>query len=173
MKKNNFVILAHARSGSTTLFHMFENQGIKIFCEPFNKDSIMKYLIHWGRNDFYSAIEMILNEYKGFKHLYSFATIDQNEFIKEKCNTIFLYREDLISAAVSLTLAFKTNVWLTNQKNENYYKEKFYINPEEVQSAVNHLSRHMKLKDDNCYVITYEDLYYSDKDKQKKIVKEM
>ena len=173
MKKNNFVILAHARSGSTTLFHMFENQGVKIFCEPFNKDSIMKYLIHWGKNDFYSAIEMLLSEYKGFKHLCGFTTIDQTIFIKEKCNTIFLYRENILNTAVSLVLAFKTNVWTNLQKSSDYGKDKIHINPESVQSSINHLANFSNIKDNNCFSVSYEKLYYSSKEEQKKIIEEM
>ncbi len=173
MKKENFVILAHARSGSTTLFHIFENQSVRIFCEPFNKNSTMKYLIHWGKNDFCSALEMILSEYQGFKHLAGFCTIDQNQYIKEKCNTIFLYRKNILNAAISLTLAFKTNVWMKLQKLSDYGKEKIYIKPEDVQSSMNHLSKFHKLKDDSCFTVSYEDLYYSDKNKQRKIIEDM
>jgi len=173
MKKENFVILAHARSGSTTLFNIFLSQGVNIFCEPFNHNSIMKYLIHWGKNDFESALDIILSEYKGFKHLFCFSTMEQTELIKSKCNTIFLYRENILDSAVSLVLAFKTNVWLHSDKHVDYEKEKVYIKPEEVQYSINHLNKLVKLKDESCYIVKYEDLYYSDKERQKKIIEEM
>ncbi len=173
MKKENFVILAHARSGSTTLFHIFENQGVKIFCEPFNKDSTTKYLSHWNENDFDSALEIILNEYKGFKHLFGFSSIEQNKYIKEKCETIFLYRENLLNAAVSQTLAFATNVWMKSQKKSEYGKEKININPYAVKTSIEYFRRFQELKDDKCFCISYEELYYSDNNKQKEIIEEM
>ncbi len=170
---NNFSILAHARSGSTTLFHIFESQGVKIFCEPFNKDSIMKYLIHWGKNDFYSAVEMVLSEYQGFKHLFGFSTMEQNEFIKKRCKTILLYRKNLFNAAVSQTLAFATNVWMKGQKKPEYGRQKIYINPYAVKSSMKHFIKFQTLKDNNCFTVLYEDLYYSDKNKQKTIIENM
>lgn len=173
MRKNNFVILAHPRSGSTTLFEIFHSQNVSIFCEPFNQNGIMKYLIHWNENSFESALDIVLNDYKGFKHLYSFVTKEQNELIKSKCNTIFLYRENLINAATSFALAFKTAVWLKDQKDANYMTNKVYINPDEIQNSINSFKTFETLKDDNCYILSYEELYYSEHGNQMKIIKEM
>ena len=59
LMSKNFVILAHPRSGSTTLFNIFASQGVKIICEPFNSHSDTNYLDFWGKNGFTSALDLI------------------------------------------------------------------------------------------------------------------
>jgi len=159
--KNNFLILAHARSGSTTLAEIFESQNQTVSFEPFNAHNHrgINYLDHWGKEGFESAFDLILASYNGIKHLYSFTNFDQTKYMKSKCNTIFLYRNNLLDAALSLELAFKTNVWMKAQKNHEYLKEKVNIKIEKIQGAISNLRTHLKNLDDTCYKISYEDLY--------------
>lgn len=152
------------RSGSTTLAEIFQSQNQIICSEPFNIHTNvgLKYLTHWGREGFESAFDLILENYKGIKHLYSFTTYDQTKYMKSKCNTIFLYRKNLLDAALSLEVASETNVWMTSQKNSEYLKQKINVNIEKIKFIISHLQRHLKNLDENCYKISYEELYYSD-----------
>ena len=156
---DNFLILAHARSGSTNLCNIFQNQGISIICEPYNAHRGIDYLDYWGKNGFEESFDFILQEYDGVKHLYSFTTCEQTAYMKSKCRTIFLYRRNLLDAAISLELAFKTDVWLTCQKKDDYMNEKINLDVNLVQSAVNHLYRHKKNESGDCFVASYEDIY--------------
>ena len=156
---NNFLILAHARSGSTNLCNIFQSQGISMICEPYNAHRGIEYLDYWGKNGFEESFDLILKEYEGVKHLYSFTTCDQTVYMKSKCKTVFLYRRNLLDAAVSLELAFKTNVWLSSQKEDGYMSEKINLDVNLVQSAVNHLYRHKKNESSDCFIVAYEDIY--------------
>ena len=159
--KDNFLILAHARSGSTSLAEIFENQNCNVSFEPFNAHNHrgINYLEHWGREGFESAFDLILAKYKGIKHLYSFTTHEQTKLMKSKCQTIFLYRNNLLDAAISLELAFETNVWMKAQKKSDYLDNKIRLKLEKIEGAISHLRRHKKNLDSDCFCVSYEDLY--------------
>ena len=169
--KDNFAILAHARSGSTSLFNIFISQDVKAISEPYNHHNSIKYLDDWGKNGFESSLDMIFSEYKGMKHLFEFTIREQTDLIKEKCNTIILYRENMIDAAISLEMAFKTNVWLRRDKKSEYGKEKILLDRDSVEFYYNYLKKIHNFFDDNCFIVRYEDLYYGDD--QKKIIYDM
>ena len=171
MLEKKFVILAHARCGSTRLNDVFLSQGIKIISEPYNSHSTLKYLDVWGKEGFASSLDLIFSEYDGMKHISDFSIIEQNQEIKNRCNTIFLYRENLLDAAISLQYACITNVWTQYQINQEYGKEKVFLRIDDILFSLKHLKRHFLHMDDNCFVVSYEQIYYGDN--QKKLIKDI
>ena len=161
---NRFLILAHARSGSTSLAEMFESQGCTVAFEPFNAHNHrgVNYLDRWGREGFEAAFDEVLASYEGIKHLYSFTTREQTALMKSKCRTIFLYRRNLLDAAVSLEMAFQTKVWMKSQAQSDYSARKVRLCPDKVAAAVAHLRRHGANLDENCLPVSYEQLYSGD-----------
>ena len=162
--RDHFLILAHARSGSTSLAEMFESQGYAVSFEPFNAHNHRgtNYIDMWGRQGFEAAFDAVLAEHRGVKHLYSFTTHEQTSYMKSRCRTIFLYRNNLLDAAVSLEMAFKTNVWRSAQRQPRYCEQRMRIDVDKVRSAVSHLRRHRANLDGECLPVSYEGLYLKD-----------
>lgn len=158
--KNNFVVLAHLRSGSTSLYNIFYSQHVSIISEPYNKDTTSKYLDCWQNHGFDSSLDLVLSEYKGMKHLFEFTSFEESQKIKDKCNTIILHRENMFDAAISLELAFTTNVWAKEPRNANYGSKKVRIDPEKVLMHFNRFYEIYDLIDESCFLVKYENLYF-------------
>lgn len=169
--KNNFVVLAHLRSGSTSLYNILYSQHVSIISEPYNSHTTTKYLDYWQNHGFDSSLDLILSEYKGMKHLFEFTSPEENDKIKEKCNTIILHRENMFDAAISLELAFATNVWMKEPQNTSYGSKKITIDAEKVLMHFNQFNKIYYLIDDNCFVVKYEHLYFGKN--QKNILHDM
>ena len=165
-------ILAHPRSGSTSLFHLLKSYWLvdTSVSEPFHSS--------FKPFDLFPKRKMVsdhLRKFDVFKHLCDQAF---TEVIVDDCQDDFdyvvLYRKNLLKAAVSYDLARRTKSWgLHNSYRDRLSDLNLTL---KFHSIETYLSRILKqrdfLKSVSCAKIslTYEDLYeVADDQKVKKI----
>jgi hypothetical protein len=171
---NPFVIFAHARSGSSSLYEIMCLNNRPIFFEPFNiAHHQYKNLIE--SHGFKNLISEIFSIRYGAKHLFNQLDEDQNKYLIEKFPCIFIYRKDITAAAISFELSMKTKIWAAKKVNfeenyiENIKKDKgdsfFLIDPKNFQETISSYSNEIKLYKKNIkngYVIEYENIFGPD-----------
>jgi hypothetical protein len=180
---NTFIIFAHPRSGSSSLYDIMELNNINIVFEPFNTDHYnYKNLI--GTYGYKNIVDKICHRKHGFKHLFDHSTESQNKYLLEKFPCIFLYRKDVTEAAISYELSMKTKIWAGKEVNfeKNYIENiKNYkineeneeneenilpsIDPKYIKNTIDFYYNGIKLYKRNIkngYVIEYENLFGPD-----------
>ena len=119
----NFMIFAHARSGSSTLVKIIAANGLTVEFEPFNLGH--HPYVNWiPKKGFDKTVDIILSKKDGIKHLFNQIKKTNNEKLIKRLPTIFLYRKNILDAAISLAISHKTNIWQSKQVKfkENYMK---------------------------------------------------
>ena len=200
-KKKNFVIFAHARSGSVTLKLILGlHPEINIFGEPFNRtnyESAEKNKFNPDYKRLQPDFEKIKNintldnflakvnkKYNGFKHLWYSLDEEYNQhLLKNKdYKIIFLTRKNILKSIISLRIALKTDIWST--RNTERHK-KIILNNEFDPIPIRVLKEGIKkikesrkfyrqfLKKNNLpfFEITYEELYGLEVPLDKKVEK--
>jgi hypothetical protein len=123
-----FIILAHARSGSSTLLNLLDvHPQIKMITEPFNPDRGPERENSWpggpyraylnefqkdNEEEFQVCLNSIFSDYTGFKHLYYQLGDKLNYYLLNNVDkVIFLTRKNLLQAAVSADISTQTKYW--------------------------------------------------------------
>ena len=181
---DDFVLLAHARSGSTTLHHILNaHDDIRMAYEPFNpkREKWIQHNYHGQVTDDASLIQSlneIYNYHNGAKHLIYQLSDHQNEILLGRdCRRIFLNRQNLLQTTVSGMIAEQTKKWAGN-RNEILTAWLEPLDLKEVGNRVNWLkksiSRYRRLMVDKgleFLEVKYEDLYGPNLSLQQKLVK--
>ncbi|MDX1535954.1 MAG: hypothetical protein R3346_04315 [Candidatus Spechtbacterales bacterium] len=120
MKKENFIILTHERSGSNALVRILnQHPKLNVMVEPFNEDRIKWKKGNKNYKQEISSLEDIdpvLSEihetHNGFKTLMYQLPQEYYEYILDKEDKIILlHRKNLLQATVSAEIAKQTGVW--------------------------------------------------------------
>jgi len=161
----NFMIFAHARSGSSTLVKIIAANGLSVEFEPFNLGH--HPYINWiPKKGFDETVDIILSKKDGIKHIFNQIKKTNNEKLIKRLPTIFLYRKNILDAAISLAISHKTNIWQSKQVKfkENYMKP-IKLSQKQVikyiriiQKSINYY-REIIENNKNYITVTYEDLY--------------
>lgn len=159
----NIVIFAHARSGSTNLMYLLRSQGLDLEFEPFSPVFQKKYHELQKNGDFDLSLDLLDQEFQGFKHLSFHAEEIQNKKILKRYKVIYLYRENIIDAAMSLVLARLTKVYFKSVALPIYKSLHVNLEPNVVLEIANQIKEHKKYLNDltDSFVISYEKLFYS------------
>ncbi|NPD47862.1 sulfotransferase [Lentimicrobium sp. S6] len=167
MKKKNFVIIAHPRSGSNLLVSLLRSHP-EINCkgELFNRINLVECDKLFQD---YQRIDSVLIKTKGFKMPFSFRSSNKNniwEKVKsdESFKIIHLSRSNLLRAYVSMKIASKTKSWFGNKDNNKSVVDKQCIlDAQECVSWINNTTRRQKkieydFRYHHSYALTYENL---------------
>lgn len=183
LRSNQFIIFAHARSGSTTLLRIL-NLCEGIHCpmdEPFHRRYIGSLIDSLCLNYYpemekkmrlkfvNAALSFLFSRYNGYKHLWCQLTPSDNKAMLRKKNlkVIFLYRKNAFDAVVSNHIAAQTGVW-------DYYSQKKILLERDVRdvkiSKQNILKGKKSLEDNKKFYkdfmeknnISYFELRYED-----------
>jgi LPS sulfotransferase NodH len=171
--KYKFIIFAHARSGSGTLSEIFASQGVNILIEPFNTIRRDKTYIEQLKTD---TIECVMSKLwkncNAFKHLSYQLEESKNNILLNNHKIIFLQRENLLDAAISLYIAFINRIWTTKEANKNYILDPIEINVDSLKGSIEIFEKHKSYKKEcvDFYDINYEKIYKSKGEDQKKII---
>jgi len=165
--KENFIILGHARSGSSTLKQIIESQNISVFGEPFNSEVTQKYLNLLKLYNINFVIKDIFNEYCGIKHLVHQLNVEKNSWLIGKYPIVFLKRKNLLQAATSSVLALQTRIWSVDNLVRIGGREAYYANlPALDIELIKKRLKEFKKDIDFCqnllkkhHNVWYEDLY--------------
>jgi LPS sulfotransferase NodH len=167
MKNKNFIIFAHARSGSISLKKALEaHPEINILGEPFNKDYFLrKYkespreinnlLIRFKNGgelkSFNEVLDAIKKNYQGFKHLWGAFNKTHNEHLLSKKNPkiIFLSRNNLLKSRISFRIALTTQIWTTKNKLPVNECKKITLNYKFEPIIVNELKKGLQELNDS------------------------
>ncbi len=176
-----FLILAHARSGSTTLLKMVvAHPRLSAITEPFNKNRRL-----WGKEyitdnrdlqQVKAALAEVYSEVDGFKHLVEQSSYAGNIEIINKANTVItIRRNNHLQATLSNFICQQANHWRTNKRVVLSHKYK-PISIEKFKKALafqrDKLQSYDKFIGDNAikhYKVIYEDLYSSKKTMDEKL----
>tara|TARA_R110002111_G_scaffold253483_1_gene318729 strand:+ start:457 stop:1197 length:741 start_codon:yes stop_codon:yes gene_type:complete len=173
----NIIILAHPRSGSTSLRDVFDlHPRISISNEPFNPT---RRTLGWG-HDFLAdlsasgtlnqVLSSISRRHNGAKHLLGQLTVEQDlevlSFFKTK---YFLVRRNQLRAVVSCLIAKQTSQWHRRGDSpigdcqlapiEPAIIDAFLLNQAE---QIRRVQEHLRQTKTPCTVVYYEDLFAED-----------
>lgn len=176
LKFNKFIIFGHARSGTSILKSLFESQGVKIINEPFNKDVQNNVLEYFACKGFDLTIKKLMNSYDAFKHLMHQQNQENNIKLISKYKTIFVYRKNILDAAISSQIAQITNVWKASDVSfrSDYHTINFLDynlvkeTCEEFSYGISLYQKFLK----KTITICYED-FFQDLNKQKNLIKDL
>ena len=154
MGNKKILIFSYARCGSTTLMNILNSQGLKLAFEPFSS------------NFNHYSFKLYKDGHFDIKHISFHINDEKNKILFERYKIVFLYRENPIEAAMSLTLARKTSVFRKIYAQKEYFKKKFILDPEVVLELTLQAQKHYKYLEqiENPFVLSYEKLYNSDEE---------
>jgi LPS sulfotransferase NodH len=169
------MIFAQPRSGSSSLKEIISSQEIPILGEPFNVDVTQEYLQKIKKEKFQDILNEIKQKYLGLKHLFFQLEYKKNIILLENYRTVFLYRENILEASLSVQMAIQTKKWAASDVNyqSDYHKIK-HININQVLETCKELHSFNKLYNEKIkknLIIKYEDLYQNDEEKQMDMIK--
>ena len=180
-----FIILAHARSGSTNLSQILASHpDIWIAGEPFHVDYLKWHPeeVDYGvgseisnRNQLRTTLNAIFSHYSGIKTLMRQLTPELNKFILQLpgLKVIYLYRSNLLQSAISIFISGQANIWYKRVDEDKNPLLEMQFEP----ISIDMLSKEMeKLKSRKTFYsgvlagkpagdvmnITYEEIYFSD-----------
>ena len=175
------LVFSNPRSGSTTLAH-FLNEAIygRFVDEPFHPKKQDKLFNFNSRERLESGdpIESVLNEvqeeFEGFKYLYGVSDplmIQYDEEVIRNANkTIFLHRENVFKATLSLKIAYFTDKYQAYEDGE-IDSSSFSIHPPNFNKRFEKLKNFYPFvrslrKEIDSITLTYKDLYYNRTDEK-------
>jgi len=183
------VILAHARSGSTTLGNILElHPEISILGEPFNpRRHRWRKGNHCYANDLDETpamldrvLEGIFAEYDGIKHLYEQIPIKLNRHLLRKpYRFIFLHRKNVVRAMVSREISMQSRHWNSNKQRilqhpfEDVDLEAFGRKLERLKKRNAMFIRFGRENTPHFRVLAYEDLYDRDLRQQHRLIEDL
>lgn len=178
-KPNPFIIFAHARSGSSALKEMFDCQpNINVLGEPFNRNIDHTYLHMLESGGLNYVIKRIFFEFNGFKTLFAQLLKEENLWLFDNYKTIFLKRENLGQAAISLELAIQVKIWSVTDKYKYKKAEMPYLKKQNIERWIKAFEEETQYYEayrnkNNSILVTYEELYEDDFDKSYEKVKRL
>lgn len=183
---SKFIILAIARSGSTSLARVLnDSEDVKMVIEPFNPD----YTTWYPNEPDYSdrvkdekSLDDVANElftrFTAIKTLnYQLDTeLYEHLMLREELKVILLYRKSVVESVLSAEIGKQTNAWHKDELNAtaiNAYSQLKPVDIEEIQKHVDFISsQHNQLLDflsknkaGDYIELNYEGLYSEDSDK--------
>ncbi len=175
------LIFSNPRSGSTTLAH-FLNEAIngRFVDEPFHpkkQDELFNFNSRErlkSGDSIGSVLDDVQKKFVGFKYLYGVSDplmIQHDEEVIRNANkTIFLHRENVFKATLSLKIAYFTDKYQVYEDGETDSKS-FYINPSNFKKRFEKLKNFYpfvrSLRDEvDSITLTYKDLYYNKTDEK-------
>jgi len=186
---DKFIIFAHARSGSTSLARALKfHPEVSIIEEPFSRSrdtwsgKHIKY--RDGLNTDVSSLDLqlsrIFTECNSFKHLQGQLPEEFNKRLLLKGhNIVFLYRENLLQAAVSREISIQSNHW-GSDRNKVLNHTYDAIDIPRMETFIEFVSRRTKLyksfleENDISYIsISYEKLFGSAIENRLKVFQEI
>ena len=176
------ILLAHPRSGSSSLYQILQlHPSLNIIEEPFNEN-----YTRWQPNnkDYRSEIvdtpslDIQLNEifatYNGLKLLAYQLPNNLLAHLLQRPNSkiVFLRRKNLLQSVVSVQIAHQTQLWKKWEQSkplEEYYQQLQPLNIRDIQLRVAELDQHLSacemlvdtLPHTKAIKLTYEALYFS------------
>lgn len=183
---SKFIILAIARSGSTSLARVLnESRDVNLAIEPFHPDYTKWYPNepnYLSRVKDEESLDVIADElfsrFSAIKTLnYQLDTeLYQHLILRSDLMVILLYRKNIIESVLSAEIAKQTNAWHKYELNETTKKAYNQLRPISLDLIHKNIdfisSQHSKLLDFLCknktnnYIdLYYEELYSEDLDK--------
>jgi LPS sulfotransferase NodH len=188
---SKFIILAIARSGSTSLARTLnESKEVKLAIEPFNPD-----YIKWNPNEpNYServndleTLDEVADEL--FDRFTAIKTLDyqldtemyEHLMSRPKLKVILLYRKNVLESVLSAEISKQTGAWHKEDLDKSIEESYNNLKPVRLDLIREHVdyteSQHKKLvnflqknKRGNCIELYYEDLYSEDSDKNRQTI---
>ncbi len=179
MSSPNLLLFAHPRSGSSSLFHILQSHPqLNLLEEPFNENYSNWQAGNINYHDLVhdvSSLDLqlaeILAEHNGLK-LLDYQLPDEllsHLLHQPNFKIIFLRRQNLLQAVVSVLIAQQTQLWKKWEMEkpfEAYYGDLRPLSIEEVQQRVTDLKTHLDhceklLPNQNVLKLTYESLYFA------------
>lgn len=162
----NFIIFAHPRCGSTTLFNIIKWQQNNGHNEPFNEllQDENNYLRNLNEKGIEFTTKKIFHNVQFIKHLSGCIKPEENKYLLENYKIIFLYRKNLLDAAISKVVAEQTNIWHSIDVNyESDYLKIKYIDPKLIDFQLQKIKKHMDYASmvKNVMFVAYEDIFQS------------
>jgi len=180
-KSPNFIIIASARTGSTTLADLLEaHPAVSCLAEPFNPEHGIK----WGKKRYcqqledgtplHEVVRDIFSEYTGFKHLAEQLTRSQNEDLIQFPNArrIFLWRRNHLQRAVSNHISMQAGHWKSDSNKILVAK----MEPLDIERLTRNIEKQKRriarfrdlCKEAGCFEVAYEDMFGPDCSNEKK-----
>lgn len=188
------IIFAHARSGSTSLFHILNlHPELSLMEEPFNEDRAAwvpgyknyRELVH-DIPSLDRQLEEIWASHNGFKLLdYQLPEAMLHHIFQDQANRfVFLRRQNLLQAVVSVLIAHQNQLWQiwdADRPVTDYFKQLEPLDLEEVQQRVAGLKQHLdgferglgRFAADRVFKLSYEELYFSSGQAQRNLLNEI
>ena len=185
-----FVIFAHPRTGSTSLARVLaESPDVTMALEPFHPD-----FTKWnpGETNYHSqvkskkamlkAIDKLFSKYSAIKVLdYQLPKKLYHELlIRPDVKILFLRRKNLVDAAISNAIGEQTGKWNKYDSEKSYTKfkplnvEKLTKWMEYVGGLSNYYYSYLKKNRKADFLpLAYEDLFFEDLEKNKKILEKI
>lgn len=175
-----FVIFAHARSGSSSLYETLQlHPALNIIEEPFSEDYTKWYP---GADDYRSrvtdegSLDAVLADvfarYNGLKTLHHQlpAALNDHLLLAPGRKVVFLRRKNLLRAVVSGLIGEQTGLWKTwdaSRPLHDYYSDLAPISVDQVRHGVAELRESMsrydrlvsRLPERSLLKLTYEEIY--------------
>ena len=183
---SKFIILAIARSGSTSLARVLdESKDVKMAIEPFNPD----YTTWYPDEPNYSAqvkdeesldrvADELFTRFTAIKTLnYQLDTeLYEHLMLRSSLKIILLYRKNVVESVLSAEIGKQTNAWHKNELNDAAINAYSQLKPVDLSSIQKHIdfisSQHSELLDflhvnkaNEFIELNYEGLYSEDSDK--------
>jgi hypothetical protein len=168
----NFMIIASARTGSTTLADLLNvHPAVSCLLEPFNRE----HGVLWGKSNYVQKLEngallidvvrSIFSEHQGFKHLLEQLTPAENELLIRfpEAKRIFLWRRNHLQRVVSNHISMSARHW--NNDTNKIMVAKF--EPVDIDALSKKLEKQKRHSDRyrqlcveaGCYELAYEDMF--------------
>lgn len=162
MNKNNFILLAHPRSGSSSLVDVFNLNGVQVLSEPFNKSKSSEHYQALSTKRPDEVVEEIFKQYRGIKTLMTQLGRGNNTGLVNTYPSIILTRDNLMEAALSTRMAALTNSWSGRTARDD---EPTSLDKEKVMALLNFYAseiRHFRKKCPEALHVSYEELFNED-----------
>lgn len=159
-------ILGSPRSGTTSLMeYISDSLKINRVNEPYN--SIID--TRWGKRDI-TEDSIWRDKNTVVKHLIFQLTLEQKKTLKDYFDKVVcIYRKDLKSSSESWLAGYHSDNW---NRPYTYKDSKAFKSTKKNAQIKNNIIEHrikeiQEIKELGYFTVTYEDLFYSDKDKIK------
>jgi len=171
-ESTNFILLASARTGSTTLADLLNSHpAVSCLREPFNPEHGIK----WGKKPYARQLQEgvplcdvvrdIFSEYTGFKHLTEQLTPANNNALIQfpACRRIFLWRRNHLQRVISNYISMRAGHWHSDV-NKILVANFQPIDIDELKRRIarqrKQIERYRELCEEmGCFVVSYEDLF--------------
>jgi LPS sulfotransferase NodH len=159
-----FIIFAHPRCGSSTLFNIIKWQANTGVNEPFNQatQDENNYLKDLNEKGIKFTTKKIFYNIQFFKHLSSSIKPEENKYLLDNYKIIFMYRKNILDAAISKVVAEQTNIWHSIDVNyESDYLKIKYVEPKLIDFEIQEIKKHMNYAkmSENVMFVAYEDIF--------------